>query len=129
MRNLFFAFALTLIAIFGVSATVADFSATNDYQSSVTASVGGINKEFAFDTETLVAIYNLMPQDVKELCVDSYKDISARLERSDQAFTYAKVQITPIKTIDGTDLKFTYGSHSVVVGNYNKCEFDQIFSL
>ena len=129
MKRVFFVAILSFVAVFGISATVANFGTTTseNYLSQVTATVGGLNKEFAFDTETLVAIYNLMPAEVKEMCKDSYAHISARLERSDKAFTYAGGRISPIRSAESTDLRFTYGKHSVVVKNYTRSEFDKIF--
>ena len=82
-----------------------------------------------FDTKTLVVIYNLMPQKVKDLCVASYKDIAPRIEKTRKSFTYEGVVITPIGTANGTDLKFSCGGHSIVVKNYTKAEFDRIFGL
>ena len=131
MKRVFFVAMLSLITLFGISATVANFGTTtsDNHPSSVTAYVAGLDKEFEFDTETLVAIYNLMPRDVQSLCRDSYTAISSRLERSSKAFTYAGVKITPISQDESTDLKFCYGRHSVVVNNYTKDEFDTIFGL
>ena len=129
MKKVFFIAALSLVTVFGVSATVVESSATDSYTSSVTASISGHGEDIDFDTATLATIYNLMPQRVKELCVDSYADISARIEKSGKSFTYAGVRITPIATEDGTDLKFSYDGHSVVVANYTKAEFDKIFGL
>ena len=70
-----------------------------------------------------------MPQKIKDLCVESYKDIAPRIEKSGKGFTYEGVAITPIKTANGTDLKFSCGGHSVLVHNYTKAEFDRIFGL
>ena len=131
MKKIFFAAIISLVTVLCVSATVADTSnATENYSSSVTATVAGMNEGFDFDTKTLVVIYNLMPQRVKELCVSSYKDIAPRIEKSRiNGFTYEGVAITPIKTDAGTDLKFSCGGHTVVVKNYSKAEFDRIFGL
>ena len=131
MKKIFFAAIISLVTVLCVSAAVADTStATENYSSSVTATVAGMNEEFEFDTKTLVAIYNLMPQRVKELCVASYKDIASRIEKSgNEGFTYEGVAITPIRTDSGIDLRFSYGGHTVVVKNYTKAEFDSIFGL
>lgn len=128
MKKIFFAAIISLVTVLCVSATVAD-PATDNYSSSVTATVAGMNEGFDFDTKTLVVIYNLMPQKIKELCVASYKDIAPRIEKSSKSFTYEGVAITPIKTANGTDLKFSCGGHTVVVKNYTKTEFDRIFGL
>lgn len=127
MKKLFFIAALSLLTVFGISATVA--TPSEEYNSSVTANIKGLGKSIVFDTKTLVTIYNLLPEDVQELCVDSYADISARLERSDRSFSYAGVKIASLATDDGTDLQFSYGGHKVVVENYTKAEFDRIFGL
>ena len=48
------------------------------------------------------------------------RDIAPKVEKSTgKTFYYEGFAITPIMTADGTDLKFTCGSHSVVVKNYN----------
>ena len=129
MKKLFFIAALSLVAVFGISATVVESNTTDSYTSSVTASISGLGEDIDFDTATLATIYNLMPQRVKALCVDSYADISSRIERSGKSFTYAGVKITPIKGNGATNLKFSYAGHSVVVENYTKAEFDKIFGL
>ena len=96
----------------------------------MTATIADMDESIDFDTKTLVTVYNLMHQNVKKLCVASYKDIAPRIEKSGSKwFSYEGVKITPIRTSDGTDLKFTYGGHSVVVKNYTKAEFDRIFGL
>lgn len=127
MKKVFFIAALSFVTIFGVSATVA--TPDENYASSVTTSIAGLDEDIEFDTKTLVTIYNLMPERVKELCVDSYSDISARIEKSGRGLTYAGVKIKPIATENGTDLQFSYGGHKVVVENYTKAEFDKIFGL
>lgn len=127
MKKVFFIAALSLVTVFGVSATVA--TPDENYASSVTTTIAGLGEEIEFDINTLVAIYNLMPERVKELCVDSYADISASIDRSGRGLTYAGVKITPLATDDGTDLQFSYGGHKVVVENYTKAEFDRIFGL
>lgn len=131
MKKVFFVTALSIAAIFGISATAATLSTntSSNHTSSVTATIAGMDREFVFDTETLVAIYNLMPQDVKELCVDSYADISSRIEKSKKSLTYAGVKITPTQTSEGTNLTFSRGGCKVVVNNYTKNEFDTIFSM
>ena len=129
MKKIFFAAIISLVTVLCVSATVAAPAAEN-YSSSVTATVAGMKEGFDFDTKTLVVVYNLMPQRVKDLCVASYKDIAPRIEKSgSKGFTYEGVAITPIRTDSGTNLKFSCGGHTVVVKNYTKAEFDSIFGL
>ena len=130
MRKIIFAAILSLVTVLCVSATVAEINNANsiDYASSVTATIAGAGEEIDFDTKTLVVIYNLMPQRVKDLCTASYKDIAPRIEKS-KPFTYQGVRITPIVTEDGTDLKFSCNGHIVVVENYTKAEFDAIFGI
>ena len=127
MKKIFFAAIISLITVLCVSATVANIPADN-FSSSVTATIAGSDEGIDFDTKTLVTIYNLMPQKVKDLCVASYKDVAPRVEKS-KPFTYQGVRITPIVTEDGTDLKFSCNGHTVVVENYTKAEFDLIFGL
>ena len=129
MKKLFFIAALSFVTVFGISATVVESSTTDSYTSSVTASISGLGEDIDFDTATLATIYNFLPQRVKELCVDSYADISSLIERSGKSFTYAGVKITPIKSDGTTNLKFCYDGHSVVGENYTKAEFDRIFGL
>jgi hypothetical protein len=130
MRKIIFAAILSLVTVLCVSATVAEINNANsiDYASSVTATIAGDGEEIDFDTKTLVVIYNLMPQRVKDLCTASYKDIAPRIEKS-KPFTYQGVRITPVITEDGTDLKFSCNGHTVVVENYTKAEFDAIFGI
>ncbi len=127
MKKVFFIAALSFVTVFGVSATIS--TPDESYASSVTTSIAGLGEDIEFDTKTLVTIYNLMPERVKKLCVDSYSDISARIEKSGRGLTYAGVKIKPIATEDSTDLQFSYGGHKVVVENYTKAEFDKIFGL
>ena len=128
MKKFFFAAIISLVTVLCVSATVADTDAS--YSSSVTASIAGVDGDIDFDTRTLVAIYSLMPQKVKELCTASYKEIAPRIEKSgSNGFTYEGVKIVPVKTADGTDLKFSCQGHSLVVKDYTKSEFDRIFGL
>ena len=129
MKKIFFAAIISLVTVFCVSATVADTDSVETYSSSITATVAGMNEGIDFDTTTLVAIYNLMPQKIKDLCISSYKDIAPRIERSGKGFIYEGVTISPIKSANGTDLKFSCGGHSVLVKNYTKAEFDRIFGL
>ena len=130
MKKVFFVTALSIVAIFGISATATlSTNTSSNHTSSVTATIAGMDREFVFDTETLAAIYNLMPQDVKELCVDSYEDISSRIEKSNKSLTYAGVKITPTQTSEGTNLTFSRGGCKVVVYNYTKNEFDAIFGM
>ena len=125
MKKIIFAAIISLVTVLCVSATVADEA---NYSSSVTATIAGVAEDIEFDTKTLVTIYNLMPQKVKDLCTGSYRDIAPKVEKnSGKTFYYEGIAITPIKTADGTDLKFTCGGHSVVVKNYNKAEFDGVF--
>ena len=130
MRKIFFAAIISLITVLFVSATVAEVTNADsmDYASSVTATIAGDCEGIDFETKTLVVIYNLMPQKVKDLCVASYKDIAPRIEKS-KAFTYQGVRITPIQTEEGTDLKFSCNGHTVVVENYSRSEFDAIFGI
>lgn len=129
MKKIFFAAIISLITVLCVSATVASIPADN-FSSSVTATIAGSDEGIDFDTKTLVTIYNLMPQKVKDLCVASYKDVAPRIEAAGtKAFTYQGVTIRPIKTDDGVDLKFTCGGHTIVVENYTRSEFDSIFGL
>lgn len=126
MKRFFFIAALATVTVFGIAATV---TPSEEYRSSVTANISGLGKSIEFDTKTLVAIYTLLPADVQKMCVDSYADISSRLENSDRSFTYAGVKITPTQDEGDRDLCFTYGGHKVVVEDYTKAEFDKIFSL
>ena len=129
MKKIFFAAIISLITVLCVSATVASIPADN-FSSSVTATIAGSDESIDFDTKTLVTIYNLMPQKVKDLCVASYKDVAPRIEAAGtKAFIYQGVSIRPIKTDDGVDLKFTCGGHTILVENYTRSEFDSIFGL
>ena len=127
MKKIIFAAIISLVTVLCVSATVAEADAS--YSSSVTATIAGVAEDIEFDTKTLVTIYNLMPQKVKDLCTGSYRDIAPKVEKSTgKTFYYEGVAITPVKTANGTDLKFSCGGHSVVVKNYNKAEFDNVFT-
>ena len=129
MKKIFFAAIISLITVLCVSATVASIPADN-FSSSVTATIAGSDEGIDFDTKTLVTIYNLMPQKVKDLCVASYKDVAPRIDAAGtKAFTYQGVTILPIKTDDGVNLKFTCGGHTILVENYTRSEFDSIFGL
>ena len=129
MKKIFFAAIISLVTVLCVSATVASIPADN-FSSSVSATIAGSDEGIDFDTKTLVTIYNLMPQRVKDLCVASYKDIAPRIETAGtKSFTYQGVTIRPIKTDNGIDLKFTYGGHTIVVENYTRSEFDKVFGL
>ena len=129
MKKIFFAAIISLITVLCVSATVASIPADN-FSSSVTATIAGSDESIDFDTKTLVTIYNLMPQNVKDLCVASYKDVAPRIDAAGtKGFTYQGVTIRPIKTDDGVDLKFTCGGHTILVENYTRSEFDSIFGL
>ena len=130
MKKIFFAAMISLVTVLCVSATVAEISSDDIYSSSVTATVAGMDEGIDFDTKTLVVIYNLMPQKIKDLCVSSYEDIAPRIEKSgSNGFTYEGVKIVPLKTASGTNLKFSCQGHSLVVKNYTKAEFDRIFGL
>ena len=56
-----------------------------------------------------------MPQKIKDLCIASYEDIAPRIEKSGKGFTYEGVTVTPIRTTNGTDLKFSCGGYTVLV--------------
>lgn len=130
MKKFFFAAIISLVTVLCVSATVADINSDDNYSSSVTATIAGMDEGIDFDTKTLVAIYNLMPQKIKDLCVSSYEDIAPRIEKSgSNGFAYEGVKIVPIKSASGMDLKFSCQGHSLVVKNYTKAEFDKIFGL
>jgi len=130
MKKIFFAAIISLVTVLCVSATVVEINSDHNYSSSVTATIAGMNEGIAFDTKTLVVIYNLMPQKIKDLCVSSYEDIAPRIEKSgSNGFTYEGVKIVPIKSASGMDLKFSCQGHSLVVKNYTKAEFDKIFGL
>ena len=130
MKKIFFVAILSLVSVFCVDATTIDATPSSNNTSSVTAKIAGMDEEFDFETKTLTAIYHLMPQKVKTLCIRSYKSIAPRIEKSvGKRFVYEGVAITPIKTANGIDLKFSYKGHSLVVENYTKAEFDKIFGL
>ena len=129
MKKIIFIAIFSLVSAFCVAAPTTDTTASGK-KSSVTARLSGVDEEINFDTKTLVAIYNLMPQKVKQLCVSSYKTIAPRVERSvGKRFTFEGVAITPIQTTEGINLKFSCGGHTLVVENYTKAEFDRIFGL
>lgn len=83
-ENLFFAAIISLVTVLCVSATVAQPNAPENYSSSVTAIVAGMDEGIDFDTKTFVVIYNLMPQRVKDLCVASYKETAPCLDSHGQ---------------------------------------------
>ena len=126
MKKIIFAAIISLITVLCVSATVANIP-TDDFSSSVTVTIASTDDSIEFDTKTLVTIYNLMPQKVKDLCVASYKDIAPRIEESGRRFTYQGVTITPIRSSNGTDLKFSCGGNTILVKNYTRQEFDNVF--
>ena len=129
MKKIFFAAIISLVTVLCVSATVANIPADN-FSSSVTATIVGSDESIDFDTKTLVTIYNLMPQKVKDLCVASYKEVAPRIDAAGtKGFTYQGVAIRTIKTDGGVDLKFTCGGHTILVENYTRSEFDSIFGL
>lgn len=129
MKKFFFIAIISLVSVFCVAATTADVTAPTNYTSSVTANIAGVDEKIDFDTKTLVAIYNLLPDEVRTMCIDSYAHISSRIEQTGKGLRYAGVRVTPITTENGTDLKFSYGDYSVLVENYTKAEFDKIFGL
>ncbi|MBR5592716.1 MAG: hypothetical protein IKW46_01460 [Bacteroidaceae bacterium] len=129
MKKIFFIAILSLVSMFSVAARATNVT-TSTEKSSVNARISGGEENFDFDTKTLVAIYNLMPQKVKRLCVSSYKSIAPRIEKSvGKRFVYEGVTITPTKTATGINLEFSYRGHTLVVENYTKAEFDKIFGL
>ena len=129
MKKIIFIAIFSLVSVFSVAAATTDTVAAGK-KSTVTAKISGIDEGINFDTKTLVAIYNLMPQKVKKLCTSSYKSIAPRIEKSvGKHFVYEGVTITPTKTANGISLKFNYGGHSIIVENYTKAEFDKIFGL
>ena len=129
MKKIFFIAILSLVSTFSVAAPATDVT-TSTEKSSVTARISGVDEDIDFDTKTLVAIYNLMPQKVKKLCVSSYKSIAPRIEKSvGKRFVFEGVAITPVKTATGINLEFSYGGHTLVVENYTKAEFDKVFGL
>ena len=126
MKKIIFAAIISLITVLCVSATVANIPA-EDFSSTITATIAGSDENIDFDTKTLVTIYNLMPQKVKDLCVASYKDIAPMIEKSGRRFTYYGVTITPIRSDNDMDLKFSYCGHTILVKNYTRQEFDNVF--
>ena len=129
MKKIFFIAILSLVSMFSVAAPATNVT-TSTEKSSVTARISGVEEDFDFDTKTLVAIYNLMPQKVKQLCASSYKSIAPRIEKSiGKRFVFEGVTITPVKTATGINLEFSYCGHSLVVENYTKAEFDKVFGL
>lgn len=130
MKKIFFAAIISLVTVLCVSATVANIPADN-FSSSVTVTIAGSDDDIDFDTKTLVTVYNLMPQKVKDLCLASYKDIAPRIDvYGSKGFTYEGVAIRAIKTDDdGVNLKFSCGGHTIVVENYTRSEFDSIFGI
>ena len=128
MKKIIFIAIFSLVSMFCVAATTAD--AATGKKSTVTARISGVDGDFDFDTKTLVAIYNLMPQKVKQLCASSYKSIAPRIKKSiGKRFVFEGVTITPVKTATGINLEFSYGGHTLVVENYTKAEFDKVFGL
>ena len=129
MKKLLFIAVLSLVSVFCISATVANHDSAESCTSSTTVSISGLDEDITFDVSILTTIYNIMPQRVKDLCVDSYADIASRIETSNKSFTYEGVKITPIKSNGQTNLKFSYGGYSVLVENYTKAKFDSIFGM
>lgn len=129
MKKIFFAAVISLVTVLCVSATVANIP-SDDFSSSVSVTLAGSDEDIDFDTKTLVTIYNLMPQKVKDLCVASYKDIAPQIENcGSRGLVYEGVTIVPTRTDEGVDLKFKAQGHSIVVKNYTRSEFDSIFGL
>ena len=133
MKKFFFVAAITIVSLFCISANAesTETAPVESYVSSVTATIAGMDGEIDFETGKLVLAYNLMPQKVKDLCVASYKNIAPRIEKNGmRSFRYEGVTITPMKNSNGgTDLKFSYKGHTLVVTNYSRMEFDAIFGL
>ena len=114
MKKIFFIAILSLVSMFSVAAPATNVT-TSTEKSSVTARISGVDEDIDFDTKTLVAIYNLMPQKVKKLCVSSYKSIAPRIEKSvGKRFIFEGVAITPVKTATGINLKFCYGGYLIL---------------
>ncbi|MGM9735602.1 MAG: hypothetical protein ACI3ZL_04250 [Candidatus Cryptobacteroides sp.] len=129
MKRIIYAAIISLATVLCVSATAKNELADN-YSSSVSVTIAGVDGEIDFDTKTLVAIYNLMPQKVKNLCVAGYWEIAPMIEKCGPVgFAYEGVTIVPIRTEKGTDLKFSAQGHSIVVKNYSRSEFETIFAL
>lgn len=130
MKKILFVAIFSCVSLFCATAATNDATTTAKKKSSVTAQIAGVDERIDIGTDTLAAIYNLMPQKVKELCLSSYKSIAPRVEKSTgKHFVYEGVTITPVKTDGGINLKFSYKGHSLVVKNYTKAEFDKIFGL
>ena len=130
MKKFFFVAAIALVSLSCISANAEDSvpAPVDNYVSSVTANIAGLGESIDFETGKLVLAYRLMPQKVKDLCVESYRNVSSRIEKNEtRSFKYAGVLITPIKTADGTDIRFSYQGHTIVIKNYTKAEFDGIF--
>ena len=129
MKKVIFTAIFAIVSLFCVAAPTTEVPTTGK-KTTVTVKIAGVDEGIDFDTKTLSTIYNLMPQKVKKLCLGSYKSIAPRVEKSvGKRFVYEGVVITPIKTADGIDLKFSYGGHTVIVENYTKAEVDRIFGL
>ncbi len=133
MKKFFFVAAIALVSLFCISANAESNnpSQVENYVSSVTATIAGVDGEIGFETGKLVLAYNLMPQKVKDMCVAAYKEIAPRIEKNGtKSFRYQGVTITPVKNANGgTNLKFSYSGHTLVVNNYSRMEFDAIFGL
>ena len=133
MKKFFFVAAIALVSLFCISANAecTETATIENYVSSVSATIAGMDGEIDFETSKLVLAYNLMPQKVKDLCVASYKNVAPRIEKNGmRSFRYQGVTITPMKNSNGgTDLKFSYQGHTLVVNNYSRMEFDAIFGL
>jgi hypothetical protein len=129
MKKIFFIATLSLVSVFCVAASVTD-ETTSTKKSSVTARISGLGEDIDIDTKALAAIYDLMPQKVKKLCVSSYKSLAPQIEKSvDKRFVFEGVAIIPVKTATGINLEFSYGGHTLGVENYTKAEFDKVFGL
>lgn len=132
MKKFFFVAAIALVSLFCFSANAenSDSVQVDNYVSSVTANIAGVGEGIDFETRKLVLVYNLMPQKVKNLCIESYREIAPRIEKNgNRSFNYEGVTITPIRTASGTNLKFSCQGHTLLVKNYNRAEFDAIFGL
>lgn len=132
MKKAFFIALVSLVSSFFISATTLEAKPVDSHNcnSSVSINFAGISEGFELETKTLVAMYNLMPQKIKNLCISSYKDIAPMLESSKgKTISYQGVRITSITTQNGIDLKFSHNGHSLVLKNYTRAEFDEIFGL
>lgn len=122
---------MTLVSFAAVGSNVTTEERTSEFKSSVMVKVAGIDKEFNFKTATLDTIFGLMPDDFKDLCIDSYKHVSSLIEKSNgKSLSYEGVRITPRRTSTGAiDLEFDYKGNKLTVKNYTRSEFNKFFGL